>query len=124
VEEKLKVTTTCEPKDALINTGFPYNVAARPGEILGPLGRMLPAVRAVRNAGAASLDLAYVAAGRADGYWEYGLYAWDVAAGLLLVTEAGGVVSDITGAPYVLEKSDSILAVNRSLQKPIMDILS
>lgn len=124
IEEKLKVTEVSKPMDSFICTGFPYDVAKRTDEILGPLKRILPRVRALRRAGAASLDMAYVAAGRADGYFEYGPKAWDLAAGALLVTEAGGVLCDISGAPYVLERSESIIASGRSLQSAMVAILS
>ena len=73
--------------------------------------------------GTASLDLAYVAAGRFDGYWEMGLQPWDIAAGLLLVREAGGFVSDMTGARESLAKGD-VLAANPKLHKPLMDVLA
>jgi myo-inositol-1(or 4)-monophosphatase len=123
VEEKMRVTDISNPGEALINTGFPYDVANRPEEILGPLGRVLPRVRAVRRAGSASLDLAYLAAGRADGYWEYGIKPWDVAAGCLLVSEAGGVLSDVFGQPFILERSESLLATGKSLHLPLVAIL-
>jgi myo-inositol-1(or 4)-monophosphatase len=124
VEERIKVTDTGELKDAMINTGFPYDVAARPEEIISPLAKVLPRVRAVRRAGAASLDLAYLAAGRADGFWEYGLKPWDVAAGMLLISEAGGMVTDINGELFVLEKSDSMVAASKPLHGPLLRLLS
>jgi myo-inositol-1(or 4)-monophosphatase len=86
---------------ALVATGFGYESdrRARQAEVLRSV---LPAVRDVRRAGAAALDLAWVAAGRLDGYWERGLHPWDWAAGRLLVTEAGGEVRDLPGDPHGL----------------------
>jgi myo-inositol-1(or 4)-monophosphatase len=69
------------------------------------------------------LDLAFVAAGRAEGYWETGLKPWDVAAGLLLVAEAGGVVSDCQGAAYELIKSRDVLATNAALHQKFVETL-
>ena len=86
---------------ALVATGFGYDSdrRARQAEVLR---RVLPAVRDVRRAGAAALDLAWLAAGRLDGYWERGLHPWDWAAGRLLVTEAGGEVRDLPRDPHGL----------------------
>ena len=78
--------------------------------------------RAIRRAGSAALDLAYVAAGRFDGFWELKLNPWDTAAGWLMVEEAGGVVTDIGGEDYVLE-SPVILASNGRIHKEMMDVL-
>ena len=77
----------------------------------------------MRRWGAASLDLAFVAAGRYDAFLEFGLAPWDVAAGLLLVREAGGIVSDIAGQPYVLG-GPSVLASNFGLRDPMVEILA
>ncbi|MDJ1114779.1 inositol monophosphatase family protein [Microbacterium dauci] len=81
---------------ALLATGFGYDPATHAGD-LARLARVMPLARDIRRAGAASLDLAYVAAGRLDGYFERGLHPWDHAAGALLVEEAGGVVSGLPG---------------------------
>ena len=77
----------------------------------------------VRRWGAAALDLAFVAAGRYDAFFEIGLASWDVAAGILLVREAGGMISDISGAPYVLG-GPSILATNGVLRDVMVEILA
>ncbi len=87
----LRVNTEVSPAGALLATGFGYDPATHAGD-LARVGRVMPLARDIRRIGAASLDLAYVAAGRLDGYFERGLNAWDHAAGALLVTEAGGVV--------------------------------
>ncbi len=83
---------------------------------------MIMKARAIRRAGSAALDLAYVAAGRFDGFWELKLNPWDTAAGWLMVEEAGGVVTDIWGKDYVLE-SPTILASNGKIHKEMMDVL-
>jgi myo-inositol-1(or 4)-monophosphatase len=85
----------------LIATGFGYE-AERRREQAAALTRILPAVRDIRRAGAAAVDLAWVAAGRLDGYYERGLKPWDWAAGRLLVTEAGGAVAELPGEPLGL----------------------
>lgn len=86
---RLGVSADVGPAGALLATGFGYDPETRPDD-LALTGRVLPLARDIRRAGAASLDLAYVAAGRLDGYFERGLQAWDFAAGALLVAEAGG----------------------------------
>lgn len=83
---------------ALVATGFSYEPARREHQAR-TLTHVLPRVRDVRRAGAAALDLSWLAAGRLDGYWERGLNAWDWAAGRLIVAEAGGVVEDLAGQP-------------------------
>jgi myo-inositol-1(or 4)-monophosphatase len=84
---------------AMVATGFSYE-APRRAEQAELLVRLLPQIRDLRRAGAAALDLAYVAAGRVDAFYERGLHRWDEAAGRLLVKEAGGVVSDLEGEPH------------------------
>ncbi|HEY8211405.1 MAG TPA: inositol monophosphatase family protein [Myxococcaceae bacterium] len=84
---------------ALVCTGFPYDVRERPEAPIGLFNRIIRQVQGVRRMGAAALDLAYVAAGRFDGYFEFGLKPWDIAAGALLVREAGGEMCQIDGAP-------------------------
>jgi myo-inositol-1(or 4)-monophosphatase len=94
---------------ALVATGFGYDLARRSthAELLL---RVLPAVRGIRVQGAAALDLAWVAAGRLDGYYERGIGRWDWAAGRLLVTEAGGAVRDLDGQPHgVVAASPALL---------------
>lgn len=95
------VTTETEPIRAMLGTGFAY-VAATQHENLEVFARMLPKVRSIRRPGAAALDLCYVACGRMDGFWELKLSPWDVAAGWLIIQEAGGTVTSGDGAPYTL----------------------
>ncbi|MDR1578466.1 MAG: inositol monophosphatase [Deltaproteobacteria bacterium] len=121
---QLRVSSANRLVQSLVNTGFPYDVHTRAREIVAPFERMLGQVQAVRRAGAASLDLAFVAAGRAEGYWETGLKPWDVAAGALLVEEAGGQVTDGQGAAYQLEKSPTILASNGLIHQEMVSIIN
>jgi myo-inositol-1(or 4)-monophosphatase len=105
---RLRVTETAALKEAVLSTGFPYDVHSRPDEILSFFSAFIRRSRAVRRFGSAALDLAYVAQGRYDGYWERGLKPWDMAAGVLLVTEAGGTVSNYQGAPAKLDLGECI----------------
>ncbi|HVB52575.1 MAG TPA: inositol monophosphatase family protein [Candidatus Acidoferrales bacterium] len=98
-----------EPKQAVVSTGFPFKTPEQIPRLVATLERVLHLVEDVRRPGAASLDLALAAAGVFDGFFELGLKIWDIAAGALLVTEAGGVVSDWEGAPG-LPKTGNIVA--------------
>jgi myo-inositol-1(or 4)-monophosphatase len=96
---QLQVTGTAELIDAVITSGFPYDKHTNPDNNLKEWAAFLVEIRGERRFGSAALDLAYVAAGRFDGYWEKDLKLYDVMAGLLLVREAGGVVTDYEGGP-------------------------
>jgi len=108
---RLQVSQTAALIDALLVTGFPYAVQEKLVELVGLFSAFLGESRAVRRLGSAALDIAYVAAGRMDGFWEQGLNAWDIAAGVLLVEEAGGHVTGLDGGPFVL-RTGRILATN------------
>jgi myo-inositol-1(or 4)-monophosphatase len=95
---------------ALIGTGFPFKELGRMDLYLKQLRSIMSHASGVRRAGAAALDLAYVACGRLDGFWELGLSPWDVAAGALLIQEAGGLVTGITGEQDFLQSGDVIAA--------------
>lgn len=97
--------------ESLVATGFPYNIQAHLDQVIAQLQSVLPAVRDIRRAGAAALDLAYVACGRLDGFWEVDLKPWDTAAGQLLVAEAGGTVTDFKNRPWT-PYTPEILASN------------
>jgi myo-inositol-1(or 4)-monophosphatase len=105
---------------ALLATGFGYDPATHAGD-LARLGRVMPVARDIRRAGAASLDLAYVASGRLDGYFERGLQPWDHAAGALLVEEAGGVVS---GAPGGRPGRAMTVAASAALHTRLLDAIA
>lgn len=96
----LHVSTADGLVDALLCTGFPYDVREHVGEAVELFGAFLGQARAVRRFGSAALDLCYVAAGRLDGFWERGLHPWDTAAGALIVAEAGGRISGMRGEPF------------------------
>jgi len=100
-DRPIRVSTITEPALALVGTGFPFKApaSARTEEYLDQFRRVLHATSGIRRAGSAALDLAHVAEGRLDGFWEIGLAPWDVAAGAVLVREAGGLVTDFTDAP-------------------------
>jgi myo-inositol-1(or 4)-monophosphatase len=97
---RLRVSTTSELIDALLVTGFPYDVHKQSAELVGLFGAFLGQARAVRRLGSAALDLCYVAVGRFDAFWEQHLHPWDVAAGALIVTEAGGRITGMDGSPF------------------------
>jgi len=108
--QPLAVTTTRALRLALVATGFAYTRATSPTNNLLEFNRVVPQVRCIRRAGSAALDLAYVAAGRLDAYWEYHLQPWDVAAGALLVHEAGGVLTRVDGGAWDLRHGDLVTA--------------
>jgi len=98
---RIRVSKQLELEGALVATGFPYRANARwIDEYLAMLKTVMQKTAGIRRPGAASLDLAYVAAGRVDGFWEIGLNAWDTAAGTLLITEAGGRIGTLGGGEY------------------------
>jgi myo-inositol-1(or 4)-monophosphatase len=118
----LRVSATETLVDALLVTGFPYDVHARVQEIVGLFGAFVGQARAVRRLGSAALDLCYVAAGRIDGFWEQDLKPWDIAAGALIVEEAGGRVTDWSGGPLAIRGSQ-ILASNGRLDGAMLRVI-
>jgi len=96
----IRVSGTAQLDRALIATGFPYDIRARVPQTLARLGRLLGQVQGLRRGGSAALDLAYVACGRLDGFYEENLKPWDTAAGLIIVTEAGGKITTFDGGDY------------------------
>jgi myo-inositol-1(or 4)-monophosphatase len=119
---RIRVSATPALASALLCTGFPYDVRER-SEFARHFANFIMSAQGVRRDGAAALDLAYVAAGRFDGFWEEGLKPWDVAAGALLIEEAGGRVSTYTNAPLNINKPP-ILASNGSLHEEMMAVLA
>jgi myo-inositol-1(or 4)-monophosphatase len=109
-DRALRVSTIAEPALALMGTGFPFKAPAseRVDEYLAQFRRILHATSGIHRAGSAALDLAHVAEGRLDGFWEIGLAPWDVAAGVVLVREAGGLVTDFAGKPLGLDAGDVV----------------
>jgi myo-inositol-1(or 4)-monophosphatase len=108
---------------SLLGTGFPYDCATHPENNFDAFIRFQKAARGIRRAGAAALDLAYLAAGRLDGFWEVKLKPWDVAAGSLLVQEAGGTVSAFDGSHYQM-CNHRILASNGLIHQEMIELLA
>src|SRR5258706_4047382 len=105
-DRRMRVTKCASLKDALVGTGFPFKELSRLDLYSRQLKEIMQTSSGVRRADAAALDLAYVAAGRLDAFWEMGLAPWDMAAGALLVQEAGGLVGDLSGDAGWLENGD------------------
>lgn len=120
---RLQVSQTDTLIDALLVTGFPYAVKEKMTELVGLFATFLGEARSVRRLGSAALDICYVAAGRMDGFWEQGLNAWDIAAGVLLVEEAGGRVTGLDGGPFEL-RSGHILATNGPIHGAMARVIS
>ena len=121
-EDRLAVSPLADPARALVGTGFPFKHMDQVEPYLRQLGAVLRAASGARRAGSASLDLADVAAGRLDAFWELSLAPWDVAAGVVLVREAGGTVTTLAGDPDVLG-GGSIVAGNPALHGWLVDLL-
>jgi myo-inositol-1(or 4)-monophosphatase len=119
----IHVAETEELKDSLLVTGFPYDSWTNPDNNLAEHQKFTLLTQGVRRLGSAALDLCYVAAGRLDGFWEKRLNAWDVAAGALIVQDAGGKVSAIDGNPDFMKAPQSILAANIILHEKMLAVL-
>lgn len=119
---KIRVSKHPGLDGALLGTGFPYRKGDDFPRILGALGQIMQQAAGIRRAGAAALDLAYVAAGRLDGFWEFNLSPWDVAAGMVIVKEAGGMSADIHGRGKPLE-TGNIVAANPKLCEALGGVL-
>jgi myo-inositol-1(or 4)-monophosphatase len=121
-DRRMRVSGRREMHEAVFATGIPFSAKSTLPAMLQDLARLMPACAGVRRWGAASLDLAYVAAGRYDGYWERELQAWDIAAGILLVKEAGGFLSAIRDGDDPLEKG-AVICANEPLFDPFRRII-
>jgi myo-inositol-1(or 4)-monophosphatase len=117
------VSRTDKLQNALLATGFPYDRQKRAGFYTKFYQKFLGKSRDIRRMGAAALDMAYVACGRYDGYWEFNIHAWDSAAGIVLVEEAGGRVSDYGGRPYDLSDTRQTLCSNGYLHAAMLKTL-
>lgn len=116
------VSQTEQLHESILVTGFPYNVHENPQRCINTFGEILSLGVPVRRLGSAALDLAYVAAGRFDGFWEVELQPWDMAAGVLMVHEAGGVVTHYDHRPFALERG-SVLATNGRIHRQLADVI-
>ena len=121
-ERRLAVSAISDPAFALIGTGFPFKDTSRIPEYLEQFRRVAGQTSGVRRPGAAALDLAHVAAGRFDGFWEQRLSAWDIAAGVLLIREAGGVVTDLSGREVGIEHT-GLVAGNPAIHRWLLEAI-
>jgi len=125
-DQRLRVSARRDLGEALIGTGIPHCGRGTPESWASIYGAIAPQVSGIRRFGSAALDLAWVAAGRMDGFWENGLDLWDAAAGVLLVREAGGFVTDYRGSDRALERGEYVAgssAIHSKLQKLIAGTL-
>jgi myo-inositol-1(or 4)-monophosphatase len=120
---RLQVTQASALIDALLCTGFHYDVHGTGEEVLHLFAAFVRTARAVRRLGSAALDLCYLAAGRFDGFWEDRLKPWDVAAGALIVEEAGGVVTGLDGSPFAV-RNGHLAAANAGLHPAMLEVIA
>jgi myo-inositol-1(or 4)-monophosphatase len=122
-ERRIRVSKRAKLQEALLGTGFPFRANDQTDAYLAMLRELMPKTAGVRRAGAAALDLAYVACGRLDGFWELGLSPWDMAAGTLLITEAGGLIGDLAGEQGYL-KSGNVVGGNPKIFAQLLQIFA
>lgn len=122
--EPLHISSIQDLQNALLVTGFPYNMWTTAQENLVNFKRFSIRTQGVRRLGSAALDMAYVAAGRLDGYWEHKVETWDVAAGVLLVREAGGVVTRLDGSGNPLDEPVQVLAANPGMHAKMVEVIN
>lgn len=121
-QRRIRVSELASLSGALIGTGFPYRQPEHLDTYLAQLKGILNQVGGVRRTGSAALDLAYVATGRYDGFWETGLKVWDVAAASLIVKEAGGVISDFSGKEQIFKPAE-VVAGNETIHRQLLSLL-
>ncbi|MDH3689014.1 MAG: inositol monophosphatase [Gammaproteobacteria bacterium] len=121
-DRRIRVSKVTQLEDALLGTGFPFRALSKLDLWLLTFRALFPRCSGIRRAGAAALDLAYVATGRFDGFWEMDLSPWDLAAGCLLIQEAGGLLSDFDGEANYL-KNGNIVAANSYIYNEMHDII-
>ena len=122
-DRRIRVSRRVKLNEVLLGTGFPFRYFEHVDAYLGILRDMMHKTAGVRRPGAAALDLAWVAAGRIDGFWELGLSPWDMAAGALLITEAGGLVGDLSGEQNYLE-TGNIVGGNPKVFSQLLQIIA
>ena len=120
---RIRVSENSRLSDSLLCTGFPYRDGAEAKLWFKTFASLMPRAQSIHRTGSSVLDLAYVACGRYDGFWEFGLQLWDIAAGALLIREAGGIVTDISGSTDA-EKSGNVVAGNPKVHEKLNHILS
>jgi len=119
---RISVSPTTDISKSLLATGFPYDIRNNSNNNINYFSRMAQNAQAIRRAGSAALDMAYVASGRFDGFWELKLMPWDMAAGSLLILEAGGVITELFGDTFHL-RSEHVLATNGKIHHKMIHIL-
>ncbi|WOF74968.1 inositol monophosphatase family protein [Parvibaculaceae bacterium PLY_AMNH_Bact1] len=121
-DKRLRVAARRDLSQAVVCTGIPHIGGKSHAVFSQELATIMPQVAGVRRTGSCAIDMAFVAAGRFDAYWERGLNAWDLAAGIILVREAGGTITDLNNKSDVLGNG-SVLATNEALHRPLMSII-
>ncbi|HRK18963.1 MAG TPA: inositol monophosphatase family protein [Hyphomicrobiaceae bacterium] len=121
-DRRLRVAARKSLEDCVVTTGIPHRGRPRHDRFMAEAGHMMKNVAGLRRTGSACLDLAWVAAGRFDGYWEHNLGAWDIAAGTVIVREAGGIVTDLSGNGDMLATGE-VCAGNQAVQRALVDEL-
>jgi myo-inositol-1(or 4)-monophosphatase len=119
----IRVSSPPDLRTALVGTGFPFKALDRLDEYLGQLGRVLRGSAGVRRGGSAALDLAYLASGSLDAFWELELRPWDVMAGVLLIQEAGGVVGRMDGSPVDLEDGSLLAGATSQVAEGLRELV-
>ena len=122
-DKNIHVSSISSLSDSLLVTGFPYNITENPNKAIERFINFLYNSQAVRRMGSAAIDLAYVAAGRYEGFWEVALNPWDVAAGSLIVQEAGGIISDFSGKKFNVYCQE-VLASNGLIHKEMISVFN
>ncbi|HEX5932472.1 MAG TPA: inositol monophosphatase family protein, partial [Methyloceanibacter sp.] len=122
-DRRIRVAARTEIADTVIGTGIPHSGRPAHDLYLSELRAVMATAAGVRRLGAASLDLAWTAAGRLDGFWERNLRAWDLAAGIVILREAGGFVSDAEGKDAMLAQG-SVVAGNEAIQRKLLKLLN
>jgi myo-inositol-1(or 4)-monophosphatase len=121
-EKPIRVSSVSRLDKGLLVTGFSYDIRTSPANSFSHFTNFSMRAQGVRRTGSAALDLCYVASGRFDGFWELKLHAWDTAAGSLILTEAGGKLTDFSGKPYSIYDSE-LLASNGKIHREMIDVL-
>lgn len=122
-DRRIRVSAQKNLENCLMCTGIPFIGRAGHGKFLKELSLIMPQIAGIRRNGAAALDLAYLAAGRFDGFWEYNLQLWDIAAGILLIKEAGGFISNCENKP-AFAANETIVAGNEYTHKTLLKLIS
>jgi myo-inositol-1(or 4)-monophosphatase len=122
-DRRLRVAARSRMEDAVIMTGIPHLGRGDHETYLSQLSRVMKAVAGIRRSGSAALDLAWVAAGRCDGFWEQDLQPWDIAAGMVILREAGGFITDLSGGKAMLENG-GVVAGNETIQRGLRKLVA